>query len=503
MFNEQEPIRDTAAEPASQSPQDIPPAPSQTTAPLPVTGSYYSPRIAGGSAVPPTQDTVVYNHSPEGPETPKKSSHKVLKALGIVAGLAFLSFGSVQVYRFATENEALRKFFGTDDSFVNEPTANIGTSSVDDSKGSQVSETDALKNDSNGEDTYDGASWIELAAREDALSIPDIVEKVSPATVGVTATFIWTENYNNMWGFGGSQEQSGSSTGTGIIMTENGYVITNAHVVYQDSYGGEAKEIQITLNDEYYDGATQLAATIVGYDTEEDIAVLKVDANRKLVAAEFGDSDALRVGELVIAIGNPLGMELFGSVSTGIVSALNRNVTINEVTMSLIQTDAAINSGNSGGPLINSYGQVIGINSAKMSSSYSSATASVEGLGFAIPMAHAQKVIDDLIDYGYVRGKPVIGITARDVTEDISQAYGLPMGVYVTEVVEGGAADLAGIRAGDIIIAVNGQSVSSYEELNDAKNSFSAGDTISMTAVRNGSDLEFDVVLQEKVPDLS
>lgn len=493
----------TAAPQSASTQQPVQPQTAPTQRPVqpvqpvqPITGSYYSPRSNGG-AVPPVQEPVTPNAASAGG---KKSSHKALKALGIFAGIAFLCFGSIQAYRFASENEALQKFFGRDDSFVKEETAYNSTPDKPDSD--TPANTDSVATGSNGEeDTYDGASWIELAAREDALSIPDIVDKVSPATVGITSTFVWTESYGGMWG--GSYEQSGSSTGTGIIMSANGYVITNAHVVYQSAYGGMATEIQVTLNSEYYEGETQIAATIVGYDVEEDIAVLKMDTTQKLVAAEFGDSDELRVGEMVVAIGNPLGLELFGSVSTGIVSALNRQVTINEVTMSLIQTDAAINSGNSGGPLINSYGQVIGINSAKMSSSYSSSSASIEGLGFAIPMTHAQEVIDHLIDYGYVRGKPVIGITARDVTEDISQAYGLPMGVYVTEVVDGGAADLAGIEAGDIIIAVNGKSVSNYDELNDAKNSFSAGDTITITAVRNGVDRDFDVVLQEKVPELS
>ena len=495
MFNENEQdMMHNGAENNAPSPaetQSVPPV--QNT---PVTGSYYSPRSNGG--VPPMQrEPVCQAPAPQPPK--KKSSHTGLKVLGIVAGLVLVSVGSVQAYRFVAENESLQRFFGRDDSFVNEPTAQLGSSKAEES-----SKEDSVTEESSAADVmHSSVDWYQMAAPENAMSIPDIVDKVSPATVGITSIFVWQEQVTDMWGFGGgTYEESAPSTGTGIIMSAEGYVITNAHVIYQAAYGGKAKEVQITLNPEYYDGETQIAATIVGYDTEEDIAVLKLDTDRRLIAAEFGDSDALRVGEAVIAIGNPLGLELFGSVTTGIVSALNREVTINESPMRLIQTDAAINNGNSGGPLINAYGQVIGINSAKMSSSYGSSAATVEGLGFAIPMAHARNVIDDLINFGYVRGKPLIGISGRDVTEYMSQAYDLPLGIYVTEVVKGGAAELAGIRKGDVIIAINGESVDTYAELNAAKNNYAAGDTITITVVRSGNDREFAVTLQEKVPEM-
>ena len=171
--------------------------------------------------------------------------------------------------------------------------------------------------------------------------------------------------------------------------------------------------------------------------------------------------------------------------------------------MNLIQTDAAINSGNSGGPLINSFGQVIGINSAKLSSSYYG-SASVEGLCFAIPISHAKQIVDDLIQYGYVRGKPLIGISGKPITEEIANAYGLPVGVYVQRVSSGGAADLAGIKVGDVIIAVNGKSIATYDELNAEKDKYKAGDTIVLTVTRKQDDkyedVELSLVLQEKVP---
>ena len=214
-----------------------------------------------------------------------------------------------------------------------------------------------------------------------------------------------------------------------------------------------------------------------------------------LTPATLGDSDELRVGELVIAIGNPLGFDLFGSVTSGIVSALNRQISINEKNMTLIQTDAAINNGNSGGPLLNSCGQVVGINSAKMSSSYGSA--SVEGLGFAIPIKEAKTIIDDLINYNYVKGRPSIGISTVDVNESYSRYLNIPMGVYVRTVAEGSAAEQAGILEGDVIIGIEDKAITTVDELNSIKNQYKAGDTIKLTLSRNGTDVDVNVKLQE------
>ena len=264
---------------------------------------------------------------------------------------------------------------------------------------------------------------------------------------------------------------------------------------------GLAKSVQVILNEDYYDGETTMEAEIVAFEASEDIAVLKVKTDRKLTVAEFGNSDDLQVGEAVVAIGNPLGFELFGSVTTGIVSALDREVTINDQKMRLIQTDTAINAGNSGGPLINCYGQVIGINSSKISSSYYGNEASVEGLCFAIPMTHAQKVINDLINYGYVTGKPQIGIVPKDVDELTSQRLGLPVGVLVRAVSEGSPAEEAGIKVFDVIIAVDGKTVTNYEELKAEKDQHEAGDTITLTVSRDGIDLEIPLTLAERGPE--
>lgn len=205
------------------------------------------------------------------------------------------------------------------------------------------------------------------------------------------------------------------------------------------------------------------------------------------------DSD----GKNILAIGNPLGFDLMNTVTGGIVSGLNRCITINEKSMTLIQTDAAINSGNSGGPLINKKGQVIGINSSKMSASYSEA--SIEGIGFAIPSNEAARIVKDIMEYGYVTGKPQLGISCQDVTENISRMYNIPVGVYITEVAEDSAAEKAGLQSGDIITKINDEDVASYDELTAKKNEHKAGETIELTYVRNGEENKVTVILDEAV----
>ncbi|MCQ2416495.1 MAG: trypsin-like peptidase domain-containing protein [Oscillospiraceae bacterium] len=457
-------------------------------------GSYYSPRSGypgGGFQAPGNND-----------EPPKKKPHKGLKALAVFAGIGFLSYASIQCYQFAAENESIRSFLGKS-AAVEE-----AESAQQEEKAETVTDS-APKTETQAENSVSEAepmNFVEFASRENAMSLPDIVEKVTPATVGVASTFLYQDtSYSyGMFGFGQPQriEQEMPATGTGIIMSKDGYIITNAHVIYDSSeqyHMGLAKEIQVVLNENYYEGDIKFDATVVGYDIAEDIAVLKINSTQDLTVAEFGNSDDLRVGELVVAIGNPLGFELFGSVTTGIVSALDREVTINDSTMRLIQTDTAINSGNSGGPLINSYGQVIGINSSKISSNYYSNSASVEGLCFAIPSSHAQKIINDLIQFGYVTGKPQIGISGVDIDETLSQRLGLPVGVYIREVESGSAAELAGLRAGDVIIGINGTTITNYEELKQAKDSYQAGDTITITVSRNNTDLDIQLILQEKI----
>ncbi len=362
--------------------------------------------------------------------------------------------------------------------------------------GSSVSEL-SDKNEDSSSKLNDGLRQMSLINAEDAgssiLSSEEIVEKVLPSVVGIESEFT-VQNLSGgyYYGFGGNapSSSSASATGTGVIITEDGYIVTNAHVIYDSQYGaGLSEKISVLVNDgERYD------AEVIGYDTDCDLAVLKIKANG-LVPAEFGDSDSLKLGESVTAIGNPLGFDLMNTVTGGMVSGLNRQITINDKEMILLQTDAAINSGNSGGPLINKYGQVIGINSSKMSASYSDT--SIEGIGFAIPSNEVSRIVDDLMEFGYVTGKPRLGISCQDVTENVSRMYDLPLGVYIIEVSRDSAAEKAGLEQGDVITAVDGEEITSYSQLNTKKNLHKAGDEIEITYVRKGEEMTAKVVLDE------
>lgn len=308
----------------------------------------------------------------------------------------------------------------------------------------------------------------QLSAPEDALTIPQVVEKVSDSVVGISCLF-----------------STGTGTGTGIIMSEDGYIITNAHVV------NGASDITVVFTDDQENG---IQAELIGIDTQTDLAVIKIDKTG-LTPAEFGKSSELQVGEAAIAIGNPLGFQLAGSVTSGIISALDRELTIEDKTLTLIQTDASINSGNSGGALINAYGQVVGITSAKINSAYG------EGLGFAIPIDGALPIINDLIENGYVTGRPKLGISGSDISSFYSEYYGVPQGFTVESVEEGSAAEAAGIKVGDIVVGIEGQLISGMSEFNEIKNQFSAGDTISVSLYRDGKRTDVDVTLGEATGD--
>ena len=301
-----------------------------------------------------------------------------------------------------------------------------------------------------------------------ALSLQQIYSKMIASVVSITTS-----------------TQLGQSSGTGIIMSEDGYIITNAHVI-----NGAYDILVFTSDEESY------SAAVVGSDETSDLAVLKVEAQR-LVPAEFGDSASLRVGDSVVAIGDPLGVQLRGTMTDGIVSAINRDLTVGDRKMTLIQTNAALNNGNSGGPLINCYGQVIGINTMKMSAYYTD-SATVEGLGFAIPITVAKPIVDELIENGYVSGRPAIGITGESLPRSFQAYYRLPEGIYIRSVSPGSDAEEQGLSEGDIITAINGTQVSTIDELNTVKNQFSAGDTVTLTVFRGGEfyDLEIRLIDQ-------
>ncbi len=436
-------------------------------------------------------ENVYSNHEP----VKKSGAGKVfMKVVAAVAALAIVSVSSVEMYKLFGQNNV--------DTVTDTSSSRALTADSSDVDSVADSVTDSQQ-ETSSTSAVSTASWINMAAPEGSLTIPQIVEKAKPSAVGVSAVFEYepSNSNSNFWGFdfynyygGGQQSQQFTGTGTGIVMSEDGYIITNAHCIYDDEStykAGKAISVSVVMGD---DNETEYDAQIVGYDLQTDLAVLKIDATG-LTPAEFGDSDDLQVGELVVAIGNPLGFELFGTTTCGIVSALNREVTINDKEMTLIQTDAAINSGNSGGPLLNGYGQVIGINSAKMGSTYGSA--SVEGLGFAIPISDAKDIINDLINYGYVAGRPQLGITGVDVTESEAQRFNLPQGVYVYSVSEGSAAFEAGIRQGDIITAIEGTDISTMEELNEIKNGHNAGDTVTIKIYRSGETIDLNLTLQE------
>ena len=399
----------------------------------------------------------------------KQKKHTGLKITASLMAMALVSAGSIGIY-----------------SRISPRTAAVQTAAVE--TGDETSESNI---------NVDNVSLIKTEKSDsgEALTTEEIVDKVLPSVVGVESKFTVTSQNTGgfFFGFGGDREpvtSEATGTGTGVVITDSGYIVTNAHVIYDSEYGGQlADSVSVLLDDKTYD------AEVVGYEVDFDLAVLKIDA-KGLTAAEFGDSDSLRLGETVTAIGNPLGFDLMNTVTGGMISGLNRNISINDTDMTLIQTDAAINSGNSGGPLINKYGQVIGINSSKMSSTYYG-EASIEGIGFAIPSNVVSRIVDQLMKYGYVTDKPQLGISCQDVTETIANMYNLPVGVYVTAVTENGAAEAAGLQAGDIITGIDDKDITTSEELNAEKNKHTAGDKVELKYVRNGEEHTAKVTLDK------
>ena len=313
--------------------------------------------------------------------------------------------------------------------------------------------------------TGQGVKLDVLRDHGEALTAQEVYRQVNPSVVRVMV-----------------QVGSKASLGTGVIFTEDGYILTNYHVVE----GGS--DCYIALDT----GASYQASYVAG-DPVNDLAVLKVDA-RDLPAAEFGDSEDLEVGDTVYAIGNPLGYELWGTMTDGIVSAVDRNVTVDGRTMTLIQTNAALNSGNSGGPLINEYGQVVGLNVIKMSSSYFS----IEGLGFAIPSATMDRVVDDLLASGETQLQPVLGLS---VLLEATQLSETESGLEVVEVTEGLAADRAGVRVGDYVLAADGYPLETSKDLLWVRRQKRIGDELTRTLWRDGEILEVTLSLRESVEE--
>jgi len=277
--------------------------------------------------------------------------------------------------------------------------------------------------------------------------------------------------------------RNSSSTGSGVVLTADGYIVTNHHVVEG------AQNIQVLFHDN-----RQLTAQLIGADSISDIAVLQVSAT-DLPHAQLGDSASLQVGDAVVAIGDPLGTELRGTMTDGIISAINRDVNVNGRTMNLIQTNAALNSGNSGGPLLNCYGQVIGINTMKMGDSMS--VAGVEGLGFAIPSNTVGSIVNQIITQGFVSGRPYLGIQGETVTSFYQFYYGLPYGLYINNVEENSPAAQVGLRAGDVLVGINNSRISGVEDYERLLYSSEPGDQWTITIYRDYRQYTASVTLGE------
>ncbi|MFI3325536.1 MAG: trypsin-like peptidase domain-containing protein [Clostridia bacterium] len=418
----------------------------------------------------PPQPPVYSSYTPQIPKKVKKT--KVKKPIGGLK-IAFIVILSVVL----SSGCSVALFSGM---------INSGFITISSSGTTNSSDTDSLAftiakvvDDSDDEETLSEVS---------VLSTQDIAETVVPSVVCIQNYQI-DESYSmfgEIIGSSDSSEISPASEGSGIIMSEDGYIITNAHVVE------DATDLKVVL----YDGTT-LEATIIGTDTTTDVAVIKVEVEEgvELTVAEFGSSSDLVVGDDVVAIGNPGGLALSSTVTTGIVSAVDREITVDGYTMYLIQTDAAISPGNSGGALVNEYGQVVGINSLKY------ADDGYEGLGFAIPIDTAQEIVSDLINYGYVTDRAVIGISGTYVDETTARFYGLSTGVYVAETTTDYAVE-SGLTVGDVITYIDGEQVTSFDVITNRLLNLTAGDTVTLIVDRvitGETDIEITLVLSEYV----
>lgn len=305
--------------------------------------------------------------------------------------------------------------------------------------------------------------------------------KALPSIVGIEVEY----TVNTYFG----QAQTTKASGSGIIISNDGYILTNNHIVNatdSSSFYEVSKANSVTVS--IYKDDTKYDAKIIGTDKQTDLAVIKIEKD-DLVAADIGNSSSCSIGEFVLAVGNPLGLE--SSVTAGIISALDRKITMDDgSTYVVIQSDCAINAGNSGGALVNSKGQVIGINTLKLSGT------GIEGMGFAIPINDTTKIYTELIEHGKI-ARPYIGITGVDLTEKQAKYYNLPVGIYVNSIELTSAAEAAGIKIGDVITAIDGTSVKTMSELNEIKNKKNIGDTVTLTITRDGEAKNIDLILKE------
>ncbi|MGI5894210.1 MAG: S1C family serine protease [Candidatus Merdivicinus sp.] len=335
---------------------------------------------------------------------------------------------------------------------------------------SSASQTAPLPSDSNSSNISTMAATT--GSSSGALSVTEIAEQVANTVVEITTEVTEYDNF--------MRQYVSEGAGSGVILSQDGYIVTNNHVIEG------ASKITVTLRD-----GTTYPATLVGTDSQGDIAVVKIEATG-LQAAKLGDSDDLKVGDTAVAVGNPLG-QLGGTVTDGIISALDREIDLDGKTMTLLQTNAAINPGNSGGGLFNDRGELIGVVVAKSSGS------GIEGLGFAVPINTAKEIIDDIMQYGYVKGRVDLGMTTVDITSaPMAMMYGLSgTGVYINSVTEGSNAEAVGFRSGDRILSFNGTEINSGDDLTSALSSCKVGDTVEIIISRNGQKYSGQLTLEE------
>jgi serine protease Do len=437
-------------------------------------GYGYQPQ--GGGQVPPTNGGQVppqnpnpmagYNVTPH--QAPKQSGgSKRVIALAIVCALVGGLGGGAAV------GMALR---GNTTTAVEETAA--------EAEGSTLQEDQAEAQDDTEEATTAfNSTVIDVTTNSQTTEMTpqDVYEKYVNAVVAISNESTTTNIYG--------QVSSTASSGSGFIISEDGYIVTNNHVVS----GAQKLTVIMTNGDEY-------EAQIIGADSENDVALIKIEAT-DLPTVSIGDSDSIQVGQQVCAIGNPLG-ELTNTLTVGYVSALDREINENGTPINMFQTDCAINSGNSGGPIFDMHGNVVGITTAKYSSSSSvfSSTASIEGIGFCIPSNDAMDIVSDLLQYGYVKGRPALGISCQAISSTVTQYYNLPTGIYVSEVEEGSAADNAGLQQGDIITELDGTSIDSVTDFKALLKQYAAGDTATLTVYRGqtGQTEEIEVTFDEK-----
>ena len=436
----EQPMQQPQAEQPAQAPQSEQPQAEEPRTPFQTPVQHPEFRQAqqqtGFGEVPPMSQK---------PHTPKNKKHSRGLALGLcgVAAACLLFAGGAVVGNMAFGGNANSDSGTSASTSDSAPTLQINSKPESDS--------------SNSSDNYDTA---------DGMAGEDIYKKVNPSVVSVIST-----------------TAEGTGSGSGVIMSKDGYIITNNHVV------DGAQSVSVQLSD-----GTSLDAEIIGTDEQTDLAVIKVTPTSDLTAAEFGDSDELEPGEYAYAIGSPGGVQFANTITGGRISAINRDLTVNDRVMTLIQTDASINNGNSGGALINKYGQVVGITSAKLSGN-AFGRATVEGMGFAIPINTAKDIVDELIQNGYVSGRPSIGITGQNV----ESADGKVSGVQVYSIDSRAKAASEGLQVGDVITAVDGTPTPDMDKVNELKQDKKAGDklTLSVYRISTGKTLNITITLTD------